>query len=612
MSGPPSLPDACPHSLPTLAAYIVALDHEYEAIVLALRGTHSVTDILTDAAAGNVPFLSGLAHSGMAQAAGALMGDAASLGTTSASTAADQPDSSGAPRLLGLARLLGDLVSKHPSYRVVVVGHSLGGGVAALLTMRLFHSLSFAPEACQRCGFGIGAPLSPPPPTPPSPAAAESDFVKVRRQPLGSHDDAAAPSRWRLQPYPLHCFAFGCPPVASQQVVSFFQPHITTTVMGADFVPRVSLHMVRRLRSEVHASRSAWWQDLIVDVRASAVGQATATAVEHVASGLGAARDVSSALLGRLVESLRGSAHEASTAGDEAAAVAAEEAQGGDVAEDDDAGVYVQIARDLIHRRPPGAPQPAASAEDVLVLGVQQHQPEAILSSSDTDLVAVHQRATSHGSSLSGELAKGYAEASASLAGVGATNVRIRTPTTTQLTPKSSTARPTVGEALTLAASETEEELVLLLPGNILHLTPVDATHVKYGYEARLVPPSHFHTLAFTPDMWQHHKRRLYGRALSWLAGHGTDHPSVVVGQAAASTALPSPGAVSQATPQPVKVQVPISAIPHDAASWVASITGHQPGGPALPAAQSESLDGEEGASFASGDNSPAWEGGLH
>ncbi|XP_024432619.2 diacylglycerol lipase-beta [Desmodus rotundus] len=99
--------------------FIVALDHRKEAVVVAVRGTMSLQDILTDLSAESETLdleydvQDSLAHKGISQAARYVY------------------------RRLVSDGILSQAFSVAPEYRLVVVGHSLGAGAAALLAFML-------------------------------------------------------------------------------------------------------------------------------------------------------------------------------------------------------------------------------------------------------------------------------------------------------------------------------------------------------------------------------------------------------------------------------------------------------------------------------------------
>lgn len=171
-------------------AFTILLDRDRQCILLLIRGTHSIRDTLTAATGAVVPFhhtivkeggvsdlVLGYAHFGMVAAARWI----AKLAT---------------PCLTEALRL-------YPDYKIKVVGHSLGGGTAALLTYVLREQQEFATATC--VSF--------------APAACMT---------------------WELAESGVH--------------------FITTVINGADLVPTFSAAAVDDLRSEVTAS--AWLNDL--------------------------------------------------------------------------------------------------------------------------------------------------------------------------------------------------------------------------------------------------------------------------------------------------------------------------------------------------------------
>uniref|UniRef100_A0A2K5QKS7 Diacylglycerol lipase-beta n=1 Tax=Cebus imitator TaxID=2715852 RepID=A0A2K5QKS7_CEBIM len=99
--------------------FLVALDHRKESVVVAVRGTMSMQDILTDLSAESevldveCEVQDRLAHKGISQAARYVY------------------------RRLIHDGILSQAFSVAPEYRLVIVGHSLGGGAAALLATML-------------------------------------------------------------------------------------------------------------------------------------------------------------------------------------------------------------------------------------------------------------------------------------------------------------------------------------------------------------------------------------------------------------------------------------------------------------------------------------------
>ena len=96
--------------------FLMFLDHEMKSVVLAIRGTFSVKDVILDIVCDEVPFLAGFAHKGILN---------------------------GAQRILAKVEdKLKKCLEENPGYRVVVTGHSLGAGTAELITLELLHGHS--------------------------------------------------------------------------------------------------------------------------------------------------------------------------------------------------------------------------------------------------------------------------------------------------------------------------------------------------------------------------------------------------------------------------------------------------------------------------------------
>ncbi|XP_031277134.1 uncharacterized protein LOC116135568 [Pistacia vera] len=171
-------------------AFTIIRDQHSKCFLLLIRGTHSIKDTLTAATGAVVPFhhsvlqdggisnlVLGYAHCGMVAAARWI----AKLST---------------PCLL---KALGE----HPDYKVKIVGHSLGGGTAALLT-----------------------------------------YILREQKELSS----------------CTCFAFASAACMTWDLAESGKHFITTLINGSDLVPTFSAASVDDLRSEVTAS--SWLNDL--------------------------------------------------------------------------------------------------------------------------------------------------------------------------------------------------------------------------------------------------------------------------------------------------------------------------------------------------------------
>ena len=98
--------------------FVVCLDHTHQSVVIAIRGTMSLTDIVTDLTATTRPielpnFPDFLVHKGMLKTATWIL------------------------EKLNEGEILEDAFGKAPIYNLVCVGHSLGSGCACVLSMLL-------------------------------------------------------------------------------------------------------------------------------------------------------------------------------------------------------------------------------------------------------------------------------------------------------------------------------------------------------------------------------------------------------------------------------------------------------------------------------------------
>ncbi|MBA0739698.1 hypothetical protein Gogos_012937, partial [Gossypium gossypioides] len=171
-------------------AFTIIRDKDSKCFLLLIRGTHSIKDTLTAATGAVVPFHHSVLHDG---GISNLVLGYAHCGMVAA---ARWIAKLAAPCLL-------KALSEYPDYQVKIVGHSLGGGTAALLTYILREQKEFASSTC----FTF------------APAACMT---------------------WDLAESGKH--------------------FITTIINGSDLVPTFSAASVDDLRSEVTAS--SWLNDL--------------------------------------------------------------------------------------------------------------------------------------------------------------------------------------------------------------------------------------------------------------------------------------------------------------------------------------------------------------
>lgn len=113
---------------PTKPNFFIAKDAQTNAFVLSIRGTASLSDVITDIVANKVAFMGGFAHEGILQSAGEV---------------------ANRTRLL-----LHELGEANPSMNFVVTGHSLGAGTAVLALVRIFAEYGTASDHFRRLCAG--------------------------------------------------------------------------------------------------------------------------------------------------------------------------------------------------------------------------------------------------------------------------------------------------------------------------------------------------------------------------------------------------------------------------------------------------------------------------
>jgi len=160
--------------------FFIAVDHSTKSIILSIRGTGSVTDLAKDLVCHSTPFLSGFAHTGMKAAAEKVYEQ--SLQVLQATFDRDT----------------------FRNYKLVLTGHSLGGGIAVLLALLLHHKRS-----------------------------ENNTFLRSLA--------------------PIEVYAFAPPPVFKGPLPTELMQNIHSFVHHHDIIPRLSLGSVYQLLCELKA-----------------------------------------------------------------------------------------------------------------------------------------------------------------------------------------------------------------------------------------------------------------------------------------------------------------------------------------------------------------------
>lgn len=119
---------------------------------------------------------------------------------------------------------LSDALRKYPTYGLVLCGHSLGGGVAALLSI----AFSMLASIFEEQNDDRSSPVRHPP--------IRTPFVTSFASGLPAGQ-------------PIHCYAYGTPAVTSPDLAKYTQGLITSVVKNTDIVPTLSLGVLRDLKN---------------------------------------------------------------------------------------------------------------------------------------------------------------------------------------------------------------------------------------------------------------------------------------------------------------------------------------------------------------------------
>ncbi|TVY80999.1 Sn1-specific diacylglycerol lipase beta, partial [Lachnellula suecica] len=192
--------------------HFVSLDHDSKAVVLTCRGTLGFEDVLAD-----------------------MTCDYDILSWRGKDYSVHKGIHASARRLLdgGGGRVIATITAaleEFPDYGLVMCGHSLGGGVTALLAIM----------------------ISEPSPDPSSAAFITSTSSYPSQQLLltNSGEQGTVPSSFRLPPgRPIHVYAYGPPATVSPSLRLATRGLITTIVNGQDLVPYLSLGILHDLQA---------------------------------------------------------------------------------------------------------------------------------------------------------------------------------------------------------------------------------------------------------------------------------------------------------------------------------------------------------------------------
>ena len=186
-------------------SFVLTRDSEMQAVVLAIRGTHSFKDAFTSLTGAAKPHhmidtngvVLGYSHFGMLAAARWLKNE--------------------------ISENVKEAMESRPGYRLLIVGHSLGGGTAAMLTMMLRETGGIFAEAT--------------------------------------------------------CIAVACPACMTLDLAKSCSGYVTTIVNSADVIPTICPGTADSLREEV--TDSSWFAEFKDDVRATRLGRIVESSISR-------------------------------------------------------------------------------------------------------------------------------------------------------------------------------------------------------------------------------------------------------------------------------------------------------------------------------------------
>lgn len=197
--------------------FYVAIDRRLSAVILSIRGTMSLRDTLIDLSCDYVAWNGGIAHSGMIAASKWFLEN------------------------IGKQLLL--FAKEYQLQRIILTGHSLGAGTAAITTIMLTEELKQA---------------------------------------------GTWPSTADGRPIDIHCYAYGCPPIVSADLAVRYSSIIDSFLFGDDIVPRLCYGTVIDLQIlMVYAAEIGRTGDLMTAKEGSALFQKLETCRQAIQSGKG-------------------------------------------------------------------------------------------------------------------------------------------------------------------------------------------------------------------------------------------------------------------------------------------------------------------------------------